>query len=258
MFRRTVATTLAQSVRAFSTSVAGQGAVRAGVLLQRDPIVIQQAKGFELASDKYFQWLEYQSAEAFPRDFFLKKGSSAEKKWMDIEDERAGEWLYDPENKPKVKSVKKPVVGDEETGPEVSKRIEVHSRETEADATGDVRSLERKLDRTLYLLVKNTQGEWVLPAGAVQGEELLHEAARRNLKEMCGEKMSVWMVGRGPVGHEESKDGATFFVKGHILAGQAAPSKSLAADFKWATREEVEGTVAPAYWQSVKDMLSSV
>ncbi|KAI8322202.1 hypothetical protein GQ54DRAFT_297532 [Martensiomyces pterosporus] len=258
MFKRSLATKLAQGVRTFSTTRTAFGGLRAGVLLQRDPIVLQQTKGFEAASDEYFQWLEYLSAEAFPRDFYLKKGSSAEAKWVEIEDERAAKWYFDPESRPKTKSLKKAPVSEEDSTGEGSKRIEVQPRETEADKAGDVKSLERKLDRTLYLLVKDKSGSWVLPQGEIEGDELLHEAARRNLKAICGGKMSTWFVGRGPVGHHKAEDHTSFYIKAHILAGQASPQKSLASDFKWATREEVESSVSAEYWQSVKDMLTSI
>ncbi|KAJ2332669.1 hypothetical protein GGI00_002688 [Coemansia sp. RSA 2681] len=262
MFARAAALRRAQrvAVRGFSASscVCVTG-VRAGVLLQRDPIVTQPAGKFEEATDRYFDWLQFTSADRFPRDFFFKKGSTAESKWMDQEDARAGEWFFDPASKPVVKSVKRVIHEDDMIErSEASKPIVINARETEADATGDYSSLERRLDRTLYLVVKGAQGEWMLPQGEVKGEELLHEAARRNLKEMCGGKMSVWMVGNGPVGHYKSGEASTFYIKGHILAGQAKANAELASEFKWITREEVEKTVSAEYWLAVKDMLSTI
>ncbi|KAJ1814039.1 hypothetical protein GGH91_005371 [Coemansia sp. RSA 2671] len=262
MFSRATALRRAQrvTVRGFnSSSVAYQTSVRAGVLLQRDPIVTQPAGKFEEATDRYFDWLQFISADRFPRDFFFKKGSTAESKWMEQEDVRAGEWFFDAASKPVVKSVKRVVHEDDMIEKsEASKPIVVNSRETEADAAGDQRSLERRLDRTLYLVVKDAKGEWVLPQGSVNDEELLHQAARRNLKEMCGGNMSVWMVGNGPVGHSESAEASTFYVKGHILAGQPNANTELASEFKWITREEIEKTVSADYWLAVKDMLSTI
>ncbi|KAJ2835798.1 hypothetical protein FBU31_001526 [Coemansia sp. 'formosensis'] len=262
MFIRTAALRRAQHVaaRRFSTSnVARETGVRAGVLLQRDPIVTQPAGKFEEATDRYFDWLQFISADRFPRDFFFKKGSTAESKWMDQEDARAGEWFFDEASKPVVKSVKRVIHEDDMIEKsEISKPIVINSRETAADATGDERSLERRLDRTLYLVVKSAKGEWTLPQGTVKDEELLHEAARRNLKEMCGGKMSVWMVGNGPVGHSKSGEASTFYIKGHILAGQAKANEELASEFKWITREEIEKTVSAEYWLAVKDMLSTI
>lgn len=53
------------------------------------------------------------------------------------------------------------------------------ARRTEADEKGDVRRLDRKLDRTLYLVVerKGEDGKavWEFPTGVVPTEETLHE-----------------------------------------------------------------------------------
>jgi large subunit ribosomal protein L46 len=50
-------------------------------------------------------------------------------------------------------------------------------RVTEADKKGDERSLDRRLDRTLYLLVKGSEGRWEFPASALIGRENLHEVS---------------------------------------------------------------------------------
>ncbi|KAJ2798469.1 hypothetical protein H4R20_004810 [Coemansia guatemalensis] len=263
MFRRSLVSQCAQGMRCFSTSskVAG-AAVRAGVVLQRDPIVTQPINGFDAIADKYFAWLEYITADRFPRDLFFKQGSSNEKSWIEQEKVRAAEWYFDPSSKPKERARNKLQVesdGSEEMPLKSAREqtVKVQPRETPADAAGDVRSLERKLERTLYLVIKDKSGQWVFPQGEVQDQEPLHEAARRNLKNACGGKISAWTVGRGPVGHHQASDYTTFFIKGHILAGQASPAKPIASDFKWVTREEVESLVSADYWKSVKDMLSS-
>ncbi len=48
----------------------------------------------------------------------------------------------------------------------------------------------------------------------------------------------------------------TFFLKAHILAGQARPNGTNVTDFAWLTKEEIEPRVDQAYWASVKDILS--
>ncbi|KAJ2679999.1 hypothetical protein GGH99_005464 [Coemansia sp. RSA 1285] len=267
----------ARQSRWFSASVGARGGsgaepsvVQAGMVLQRNPILMQQATGFEAVTDEYFGWLDYVTAERFPRDFFFKKGSTVESRWMVLEDKRADQWYFDAKSKPARKQSKPAAAEGEDllgTDADAGKgsavnTVEVHPRLTTADASGDTKLLERKLDRTLYLLVKKN-GQWVFPQGAVQTDEALSQAARRNLKETCGDRMDVWTVGHGPIGHHEAGNSTTFFVKGHILRGQAksgnnGQSEAGAADFRWATREEVETAVAPEYWLSVKDMLSSV
>lgn len=48
-------------------------------------------------------------------------------------------------------------------------------RVTEADKKGDQSSLDRKLDRSLYLLVKNKDGRWRFPEDMIKGREGLHQ-----------------------------------------------------------------------------------
>ena len=51
------------------------------------------------------------------------------------------------------------------------------SRETEADRSRDMKSLQRKLDRVLYLLVKKPRKEhaWQMPQGGLEEQESLIE-----------------------------------------------------------------------------------
>jgi len=144
-------------------------------------------------------------------------------------------------------------------------------RESEADKKGDVRSLDRRMDRNLYLLVhgKDQAGKpaWRFPQGGLEQGELLHEAARRDLFAECGDHMDAWVVSRNPIGvHELPQPAAAdaqaapktyvFFYKAHILAGQARPDGKNVHDFAWLTKEEIESRVDKEYWQAVKDMLS--
>lgn len=48
-------------------------------------------------------------------------------------------------------------------------------RETEADRTNDLKSLNRKLDRSLYLLIKRKDGQWRFPEDRLYGRENLHQ-----------------------------------------------------------------------------------
>jgi len=50
-----------------------------------------------------------------------------------------------------------------------------YSRVTDADKTGDVKSLNRLLQRTLYLLVKTENDKrWGFPSSFMEGKESLH------------------------------------------------------------------------------------
>ena len=51
-------------------------------------------------------------------------------------------------------------------------------RVTAADRKGDVKSLDRLLQRSLYLLVKNREGRWTFPDDKLVGRENLHQVNR--------------------------------------------------------------------------------
>ncbi|KXL43796.1 hypothetical protein M433DRAFT_155467 [Acidomyces richmondensis BFW] len=77
-------------------------------------------------------------------------------------------------------------------------------RITEADEQNDLRSLNRKLDRTLFLLVKNRDGFWRFPEDRVCGRENLNQAAERILIQACGINMNTWIVGNHPIGYHHA------------------------------------------------------
>jgi len=141
-----------------------------------------------------------------------------------------------------------------------------------------VKSLDRKGQRNLYLLIQQQMAGstdaaagagavWKFPEIAVSDNELLHESAARDLKELCGEAMDTWIVSRNPIGLYEihpatppadpaaSQKTCVFFFKAHIMAGQVKPGKSV-TDFAWLTKKEIAKRVDERYWDGIKDMLS--
>lgn len=163
------------------------------------------------------------------------------------------------------------------------------SRWTDADRSKDYRRLDRRLARTLYLVVKREGGGWGFPAGELVERENLHQvswfiltwewegeandlqAAERVLVQTAGVNMNTWIVGHVPVGHHiirprfdpesgalEKQGSRTFFMKGRIMAGQAnlEGNKFGLTDFKWLTKQEVEKHVADKYYSYVKNMLA--
>lgn len=75
---------------------------------------------------------------------------------------------------------KEQVSGDAKVGEGVRKDLELQverpaPRVTEADKKNDTLSLNRKLDQTLYLLVKNKEGRWRFPEDRLFAKEDLHQ-----------------------------------------------------------------------------------
>ena len=66
---------------------------------------------------------------------------------------------------------------DIEGGGEVVKKEQVERpmpRVTEADKAGDMKSLNRALQKTLYLVVKSRKGLWGFPSAELARQESLH------------------------------------------------------------------------------------
>jgi len=116
------------------------------------------------------------------------------------------------------------------------------SRTTEADATGDVRTTWRKLDRRLFLLVKNKESQkWEFPSTVHEEGETLRDAAERNMKILAGEDAKVYFVGNAPMGHLPAPADVTlFFSKVQIMQKDIELQPGCGAvDRVWVTKEEI-------------------
>ncbi|KAH6574619.1 hypothetical protein BASA60_005407 [Batrachochytrium salamandrivorans] len=211
----------------------------------------------------YEQQRRHQSTEteaaarvASPPHSSIAKGSISEQRWLAAQAEAAA-------------LVKSPNNGDKTTLPDLVSNIIVQPQDDElikltvapklssADASGDVKSLDRAMQRSLYLVVKqntfataaSTNGtadtQWQLPTGDLFETETLHEAAPARLSELCGDLMDTWFVGKAPI----------FYMKAHILSGKITPSDDV-IDYAWMTKEELVKQMDPEYYAHVSDMLS--
>ncbi|XP_058182524.1 uncharacterized protein LOC131300613 [Rhododendron vialii] len=81
-------------------------------------------------------------------------------------------------------------------------------RVTEADKTNDKRSLQRALDRRLYLLLygktvvaPDAKSVWHFPEKVYKSEETLRKCAESSLKSVIGDLSNTYFVGNAPMGH---------------------------------------------------------
>ncbi|KAI1790773.1 39S mitochondrial ribosomal protein L46-domain-containing protein [Ganoderma leucocontextum] len=269
----------AASSSSASTSATSKAIINAAVILNRSPILTRTPSLFERAYYTYQSRIRRALFNPFPTDFYFKTGSLLEKKFAREEKLREREAFGGPW------SLKRSDRGVEEDGELASIQVSPDQadnmgeepidppapRTHEADKKGDVTSLDRLGDRNLYLLIrgKDHAGKevWRFPQGGLQDGELLHQAALRDLHAEVGEHMDTWAVSKKPIAvyqpslHESMKSPLggelyTFFLKAHILAGQARPNGKNVTDFAWLTKEEIEPRVEKDYWASVKDILS--
>ncbi|KAL2864456.1 ribonuclease H-like domain-containing protein [Aspergillus lucknowensis] len=272
--------------------------INAGVLLSRPPQITRDLTDFEKAFYFYQKRLNERLVLPFTKYFYFKRGTPADEDWKRKVRERQtaardiGKYsayskeawndellVGAPESDPD--HLVETLIQDAEstanaTSQDTSKKEEIprpFPRVTEADKKGDTQSLNRALQRTLYLLVQSKEGYWKFPSSPVVADETLRLAAERTLEQSAGVNMNTFMIGYHPVGHyvynsrkskTDEATGATiagektFFMKSRIMAGQADLSANVQnlKDFKWLAKEEIAKFVLPPYYASIKNMLA--
>ncbi|KAK4054445.1 glycosylphosphatidylinositol anchor biosynthesis [Microbotryomycetes sp. JL201] len=236
----------------------------AAALLSRAPLMLPRPTQFEQAYYNYHRKIA--GALAKPADvsssWFFKSGSAAEKSFAAfnarVEKETGSEPLQQ---------------AYEMAADEVEGATRPSAGLNDVEERGTVQSLERRLDRTLYLLLKKDRREhaWQFPQGGVEEGESLLDAAKRELVEETGPNMDVWHIGRVPAGAysysfpkdwvkktKSQHEGAhVFFLPMRVIRGQTKPNKNEGlVDFAWLTKEEIKEKVSPEYWDAIEPMLS--
>ncbi|KAL8914491.1 MAG: hypothetical protein Q9171_000844 [Xanthocarpia ochracea] len=274
--------------------------VKASILLSRPPLITRDLTPFEKSYFLYQRRLNERLAMPFSRYFYYQKGTPGDVEWKRKIKERLTPardiGVYNAYAKEGWND--EVLVGAKESEPEAQveallwdaeveglkgeeeqevKKHEVEKpmpRFTKADEVGDTKSLDRKMQRTLYLVVREgREGKWWFPNDVLVGKESLHTAAERIIVQAGGMNMNTWVVGNIPLGHyihnygtaaefkdksEDLKGEKFFFMKGRIMAGQAnlVGNKLGLTDFQWLAKDEMQKTLAPRDWNAVKNILS--
>jgi large subunit ribosomal protein L46 len=194
--------TLANSTQPSTTTASSPFHLKAGIVLSRPPVITRDLTSFEKAFFFYQKRLNERLALPFTRYFYYQKDTPGDLEWKrkmkqrtspsrDIGNYNAhkkdswndellvGAKESEPTEhiqallKDAVVEVEEQIEGQEGV---VKRSVEVEkpqSRITEADKQGDTRSLNRALQRTLYLVVKGKDGQWRFPSGEPEGKESL-------------------------------------------------------------------------------------
>lgn len=186
-----------------SPSIQPKFAIKAGIVLSRPPLITPDPHPFETAYHLYQRRLNERLVLPFTQYFYFKRGTPAFEQWRKLKAERGGVATRDIGKYNAYTNDSwndETLVGDDVADPRkiVSQLVEEEGRasefvgesgltdtaglrrRTEADEKNDQRSLERMLQRTLYLLVKRKSSEgkpesWVFPCGMLVGREGLHQ-----------------------------------------------------------------------------------
>ena len=186
--------------RTCSTSVAPlavepqQLPVYASCVLARAPVIKPQLEDWEV---EYHEWAE---------KFRARKERPAPSDWQ--------------------KARKTTVAAEEES---TDQAVETTSqwtevpRVTEADRTGDVKSLMRRLDRYLYFIVKARSGAWSFPKAANLDGETIRQTGERALAEGVMAGVDVFFIANWPIAHYAFREDAVprteYYMKAQLLSG---------------------------------------
>ena len=165
-------------------------------MLSRPPLLTRDLHPFEKAFYLYQRRLNERLALPFTRYFYYQKDTPADIDWKKKIKERltaardigvynaygkegwndellVGAKESEPEAQVEA-LLKDAEVEAEDEGPVKKAKVEKPMpRVTEADTSGDTRSLNRLMARTLYLVVKGSEGGWGFPSGVLMGKESL-------------------------------------------------------------------------------------
>ncbi|KAK9684723.1 hypothetical protein RND81_10G227800 [Saponaria officinalis] len=204
-----------RSLRSFSSTPSPTTAdkIVASVLFERLPVVIPKIDPVLYAFQEFsFRWKQ-QFRREYPDEFYKKYESRGK-----------GDYQIDYQPAPRI---------------------------TEADKSNDRRSLERALDRRLYLLLhgpsSGSPGEkpvWHFPEKPYENEETLRKCAESALKSVLGDLTHTYFVGNAPMGHMNVSTEKTdlnprkqrFFFKSQVIASNKF---DVSGDYVWVTKDEL-------------------
>lgn len=180
MLRRTLFSTK-RGLATASPLVIKNARIQASVILSRTPQITRDATPFEQAYFDYREKLERQESTATPTEFYFKKGSVAERRWKHEEQARAEAMKDNASSLTQAVQQSQATWEKENEGLATTTKADKVERTTKADVENNKQSLDRCLQRTLYLVVKKSGSEpWQFPESAVDASEYLHEVSQRH------------------------------------------------------------------------------
>ncbi|CAN1138484.1 39S ribosomal protein L46, mitochondrial [Linum perenne] len=204
----------------------------ASVLFERLPVVIPKIDPVVYAFQEFsFRWRQ-QYSRRYPDEFLNKSNSRAQ-----------GDYQIDYVPAPRI---------------------------TKADKENDRKSLQRALDRRLYLLLygkahgsPDDKPIWHFPQKIYDSEETLRKCAESALQSVLGDLSHTYFVGNAPMGHlvvqpeEKPQDLGykQFFFKSQVIAANEFKI-SKCQDFVWVTKDELL-EIFPEHAEYFKKMIIS-
>ncbi|XP_071537447.1 large ribosomal subunit protein mL46-like [Panulirus ornatus] len=169
-------------------------------------------------------------------------------------------------------AVKQTAVEFEDACVEELKAFKASITDPGADDIKDLRSLNRALERSLVLVVKQKLGtnhEWVFPQTPWLPGETLRQTCERIVREACGDNLKVKFLSNAPCGFYKykypktvRKDGfigaKVFFYKGQVRDANGSVDQGQdITEHQWLTQDELDDKFKQSYARSTSQFLLS-
>ncbi|XP_066252846.1 large ribosomal subunit protein mL46 [Euwallacea similis] len=220
------------------------------VLVERKPLISPEITGIERKFKEYLSTVEFEKSLKSDIEVKLEKERSVKSQKKEIDD---------------LDLITKQSTQDYlDAYKEELATFKPSERITEADKSNDVKSLQRKLDKSLVLLVNHKIGEknfYLLPQGKLKDGETLRQCAERIFKEKCGPNVKVQIFGNAPCGfykymypkdvRNENSTGAKIF----IYFARYSSGQITDVDYKWLDKNELNQILPEDYKKNILPIL---
>lgn len=202
---------------------------KSSIVIQRIPVILPELEPWETEWHQYLEKRREKTCVPLPEEITRV-----------IHDSDTGGWRYKTAEE----------LAEEKTRAEEHSKMEFAPRITEDDLSGNKRSLDRQLDKSVYLIVKKdrTENTWEFPKVNWRGSEPLRDTLEDNLRHLFGGDTRLHMMGHAPIGHLSYKypqpqgptEGAkVFYFHTLYLSGDILIPKPY-VDFAWVSRDEMK------------------
>lgn len=214
-----------QKMLRFALQLTHTRGIRAATVLERLPVVLAEPPQFERDYEAWKEKRDLRFLKQYPAEWNTRGApASGAKAAADTADETLAE------------------------DDAFSTQFRPAERRTQADETNDFSSLERRLDKRLFLLVKSGKDSpWAFPSAAHKEGEALRKTAERALPAVVG---SVYFVGNAPA-HHLDKD--TFFFRAQLVNGKMKATSG--TTYAWVAKEELVNFLGADQTEKVLPML---
>eukprot|EP00741_Cyanophora_paradoxa_P011185 tig00020554_g10805.t1 len=276
--------------------------LKAAVILQRNPVIMRDLHDWEQQWWDLKQKIDFERARHVPAEWFHKTygmggdeggaaaaPAAAEKKKKkeggdaaaaaggaaaggQPGDAEAGPAAAAPAAQKRFRlSNEAAQMKEEEEDEEKDRESMLLPRVTEADHKNDRKSLNRALQRRLYLIIKTEKApdgpyEWHFPESYWKDGETMRQAAERTSDQWFGTEIDRFFISNAPSAHFkypyaqdlqkklDAYGAKAFFYHAQLLDGEPELPKGV-KDYFWVTRDELSEYLHPDYLKFVADAL---